>query len=72
MQESHGEWRSEVLTLSDQTPISMTLSKILMDPSNFKNPREFQPDRWLCAPTEQARLGLFFVPFGRGIGRVLA
>ena len=49
-----------------QTPVSMTISRILMDPSIYHDPYEFQPERWLGSPADQARLAKYFVPFGRG------
>ncbi|KAK3171959.1 hypothetical protein OEA41_004043 [Lepraria neglecta] len=48
------------------TPISMSISRILMDPNIYHDPYEFQPERWLGPPAERAYLGKYFVPFGRG------
>ncbi|MCJ1289196.1 hypothetical protein MMC34_000728 [Xylographa carneopallida] len=49
------------------TPVSMTPSSVLMDPSIFRNPTAFAPTRWLLgSPAEKVALERFFVPFGRG------
>ncbi|KAL9129093.1 MAG: hypothetical protein Q9217_002365 [Psora testacea] len=58
----------EVLQRQDYlTPVSMSPSRILMDPTIYNNPYEFQPERWLGPPAQQAHLMRFFVPFGRGV-----
>ncbi|MCJ1312339.1 hypothetical protein MMC25_006013 [Agyrium rufum] len=48
------------------TPVSMTISTILVEPSIFKDPYDFIPERWLGPPEEQARLDRYFLPFGKG------
>lgn len=47
------------------TPISMSLRDVHLDPSIFKNPRQFQPERWLAGNREEG-LERFLVPFGKG------
>lgn len=32
-----------------QTPVSMTLRDVLLDPTVFEQPLEFIPDRWLSS-----------------------
>jgi cytochrome P450 len=44
----------------------MSISRVLMDPKIYHDPYEYQPERWLGTPAEQALLAKYFVPFGRG------
>lgn len=49
-----------------QTPISMTIRDILLDPSIFVNPSTFSPERWLPDAPNLERMNQAYVPFGRG------
>ena len=48
------------------TPVSMTLSNILIDPEIFSEPYIFNPSRWLEGHPEAARSNRFLVAFNRG------
>lgn len=47
------------------TAISMSLRDVHLDGSVFKNPRQFQPERWLDDHSKK-ELERFLVPFGKG------
>lgn len=49
-----------------QTPTSMSISRIHMDPTIYADPYSFWPDRWLGSPKHRASLEKSLVPFGRG------
>jgi cytochrome P450 len=49
-----------------QTPISMTLRDVLLDPQVFDDPMEFRPERWLDSNPELERISRNYLPFGRG------
>ena len=44
----------------------MTPADVITDPSIYKNPSSFEPDRWLAPLEKVAHLDKYFVPFGRG------
>lgn len=44
----------------------MTLRDILLDPSVFLEPLEFQPGRWLSENPDLERISRAYLPFGRG------
>ncbi|KAL8747722.1 MAG: hypothetical protein Q9190_000463, partial [Brigantiaea leucoxantha] len=44
----------------------MTLRDVLLDPSIFANPMNFQPERWLTDAPDLERVTQGYVPFGRG------
>lgn len=46
-----------------QTPTSMTIHDISIDPKIFDHPHSFLPERWLGTPVPDDR---YFVPFGKG------
>ncbi|PLB51408.1 benzoate 4-monooxygenase cytochrome P450 [Aspergillus steynii IBT 23096] len=49
------------------TPIGMTLRDVLLDPSIFDGPSEFQPQRWIDTPSNGLEwMQNAYVPFGRG------
>ena len=48
------------------TPISMTSVLLHDNPDIFPEPRQFNPERWLPAETEGARLQRYLVAFSRG------
>ncbi|KAI0380853.1 cytochrome protein [Hypomontagnella monticulosa] len=49
-----------------QTPVSMTLHNILLDPKIFNEPMEFRPSRWISSSPESSLVSSYFLPFGRG------
>ncbi|KAL8722842.1 MAG: hypothetical protein Q9225_000729 [Loekoesia sp. 1 TL-2023] len=61
----YGEW--EIPPGSRlQTPISMTLRDVLLDPTIFADPNDFKPERWLTDNPDLERINQAYVPFGRG------
>jgi cytochrome P450 len=48
------------------TPVSMTLSSLMLDASSFPSPDSFHPDRWLESNRDYKRNMSNFVPFHRG------
>ncbi|KAE8380237.1 cytochrome P450 [Aspergillus bertholletiae] len=56
----YGEW-----VIPKETPISMTIYYMHMDPIAFPDPEKFDPERWLNADPDGLMLSQF-VPFGRG------
>ncbi|KAL9085105.1 MAG: hypothetical protein Q9165_007749 [Trypethelium subeluteriae] len=61
----------EYLIFRDQvippgTPISMTIAHILHDERCFKEPKKFEPDRWLREDWERNHAEKYFFPFSRG------
>ena len=44
----------------------MTLRDILLDPSIFTNPMDFQPERWFSDSANLEGMNQAYVPFGRG------
>jgi cytochrome P450 len=48
------------------TRIGMAIYHIHYNEAIFEDPRRFDPDRWLKAPDEVARLSRFMVAFSRG------
>jgi cytochrome P450 len=48
------------------TRIGMAIYHIHYNEAIFEDPRRFDPDRWLQAPDEVARLSRFMVAFSRG------
>ncbi|KAF2733668.1 cytochrome P450 [Polyplosphaeria fusca] len=48
------------------TPVSMTLSSLMMDPQSFPEPAQFQPERWLENNPAYKKNMERFVPFHRG------
>ncbi|KAL8963661.1 MAG: hypothetical protein Q9193_000105 [Seirophora villosa] len=58
----YGNW-----SIPPGTPISMTLRDVLLDPTIFKDPLHFRPERWLSSNTSELdRINQAYVPFGRG------
>jgi hypothetical protein len=50
-----------------QTPVSMTISEVLLDSAIYDEPRSFIPERWLDPDEASLRhLNTNFVAFGRG------
>ena len=54
------------MSTAPQTPVSMTLRDILLDPSIFIHPSVFSPERWLSDASNLERMNQAYVPFGRG------
>ncbi|KAI0543191.1 putative cytochrome P450 [Xylaria digitata] len=48
------------------TPVSMTLRDVLLDTKIYKQPFDFQPERWLSTNPDLDKLNKYHVPFGRG------
>ena len=44
----------------------MTLHDVLLDPTIFSEPLEFQPARWFSSNPDLSRINNHFLPFGRG------
>ncbi|KAI4159386.1 MAG: hypothetical protein LQ342_006642 [Letrouitia transgressa] len=47
-------------------PVSMSLRDILHDPSIFRDPLAFRPERWLRSNPDYELVNRFYVPFSRG------
>ncbi|ORX95688.1 cytochrome P450 [Clohesyomyces aquaticus] len=56
-----GEW-----AIPPDTPVSMTLSSLMLDPKVWPEPMKFTPERWLESNPEYRRNMNYFVPFHRG------
>ena len=52
--------------MSSQTPVSMTLRNVLLDPEAFDEPTQFRPERWLSTNPDLERISRNYLPFGRG------
>ncbi|KAI0487793.1 cytochrome P450 family protein [Xylaria cf. heliscus] len=48
------------------TPVSMSIPHMHLNPENFPEPKRFNPDRWLEDIEERRRLEKVWVPFSRG------
>ncbi|MCJ1438985.1 hypothetical protein MMC27_008375 [Xylographa pallens] len=48
------------------TPVSLSHGKTLLDPSVYKDPMSFIPERWLPDNPDYERISRLFVPFGKG------
>ncbi|KAF2121054.1 cytochrome P450 [Lophiotrema nucula] len=61
------EWlRYKEFAIPPDTPVSMTLSSLMLDPVSFPSPDSFLPERWLDSNPDYKRNMTNFVPFHRG------
>ncbi|KAF2871390.1 cytochrome P450 [Massariosphaeria phaeospora] len=57
----YGDW-----AIPPNTPISMTLSSLMMNPETFPSPDAFQPERWLESNPDYKKNMSYFVAFHKG------
>ncbi|KAF2180108.1 cytochrome P450 [Zopfia rhizophila CBS 207.26] len=61
------EWlRYQEWAIPPDTPVSMTLSSLMMDANTFPSPELFIPERWLESNPDYKRNNTYFFPFHKG------